>query len=216
MTERLQPTLAPDLVAYFRDKIEIHLSFYEDRARLIDDRYRADVEKVAKRIEERRLEKPTEVEKYDNYILAKFFRDTMDPGNIASAIEKVRTRLRGNQIVEADQVFQQFRGNLEFVDFHVRQPIFRMGLQFYYGRLRPRRDALAQLIDKALRRLGPKASAREVWNYVAATPGVNIDKSSAHLWWRNARGEERGTSFKAFQNRIAERRKLFPQPRKKI
>lgn len=188
---------------YLTDKIERRVSFYETQAQKIDGRYLAQVEKLATRT------------KAKDPVLAEFFRDTVRTGSIASALATIRFRLRAGQVVEADMALDRLGRNLEFIDQHLAQPIFRMGAKFY-GERGPRRDAITRLIDEALNELGRKASARVVLDQIRAAPSIQDIDSDGTISWRNARGEERTTTFRTFQNRVADRRKLFPQPRKKI
>jgi len=182
------------------DKIERRLSFLEAQAQKIDGRYLAQVEKLATRTKDP--------------VLAQFFRDTVRPGSIASAIDTIRFRLRAHEIVNADMALDRLGRNLEFVEQHLAQPIFRMGSKFY-GDRGPRRDALTRLIDETLNELGRGTSARAVLNHIRAAPGVDIDSDGA-IFWRNAQGKDRTTQFKTFQNRVSDRRKNFPQLHKKV
>jgi hypothetical protein len=183
------------------DKIERRVSLYETQAQKIDGRYLAQVDRLATRTKDP--------------VLAQFFRDTVRPGSIASAVDTIRFRLRAREIVEADMALDRLGRNLEFVEQHLAQPIFRMGAKFY-GERGTRHDAITRLIDEALNELGRKASAREVLDQIRAAPSIQDIDSDGTIFWRNARDKEKTTSFKSFQNRVAARRERFPQPRKKI
>jgi hypothetical protein len=174
------------------------VSFYETQAHRIDGRYLAQVEKLATRTQDP--------------MLAEFFRDTVRPGSIASAIVTIRFRLRAGQIVEADMALDRLGRNLDFVEQHLTEPIFQKGLKFS-GEHGPRRDAITRLIDEALNELGRKASAKEVLDQIRAAPSIqDIDPDDNTIVWRDAQRKERTTTFKAFQNRVSERRRiLFPQ-----
>jgi len=186
------------------DEIERRVSFYEAQAQeKIYGRYLAQVEKLATRT------------KGKDPALADFFRNTVQPGSILSATSTIRFYLRIGQIVDAKMALDLLGKRLQFVEQYLTQPFFRKGLQFSGG-YDSRLDVLARAIVTALRQLGREASAREVLAHIGATPGVEIDSDETVLW-RDARGREKTTTFKRFRDRISERkRKLFPQPRKKI
>jgi hypothetical protein len=188
---------------YLTDEVERGVSFYETQAQKIDGRYLAQVEKLATRT------------KAKDSVLAQFFRDTVQPGSIASAKGTIRFRLRTGRIVEAHMGLKRLGRNLEFIDQHLAQPIFRMGAKFY-GERGPRRDAITRLIDEALNELGRKASAKEVLDQIRAAPSIQDIDFDGTISWRNARGEERTTTFRTFQNRVADRRKLFSTAPQKI
>jgi hypothetical protein len=88
---------------------------------------------------------------------------------------------------------------------------FDLGLQMMVGRSQPRRDRLALLIDEALDNLGSRASAKDGLEHICATPGVEVE-DDGFITWLTARGVEKTTSFKAFQNRWAARRKKRARP----
>jgi hypothetical protein len=182
---------------YLADKIDRGVNFIETRALQIDGQYLAQIEKLAQRT--------------SDPVLAEFFRGTVRPGSIASATSTIRFYLRIGQIAEADMALDRLRRSLEFVEQHLTQPIFRKGLKFSGGH-GPRRDALNQLIDEALNDLGLKVSADAALDHIRAAPSVDIDQDKAILWL-DARRKEKTTTFKAFQNRLTQRRKLFSQSR---
>jgi hypothetical protein len=183
---------------YLTDKIERGVSFYETQAQRIDGRYLAQVEKLATRTQDP--------------MLAEFFRDTVRPGSIASAIGTIRFRLRAGQIVEADMALDRLGRNLDFVEQHLTGPIFRKGLKFSGGHGR-RRDVLTRAIDEALAQLGRNARTNPVLDHIRTAPGIqDIDPDDNTIVWRDAQRQERTTTFKAFQNRVSDRRRiLFPQ-----
>jgi hypothetical protein len=196
MTPNTQQQAPVAVSQYLADKIDRGVNFIETRALEIDRHYLAQIEKLAQRT--------------SDPVWAEFFRGTVRPGSIASAIRTIRFYLRIGQIAEADMALDRLRRRLDLVEEHLTQPIFRMGSRFY-GERGPRRDALTRLIDEALNELGPRASAREVLNHIRdASPGLDIDSDGA-IFWRNARRRERTTTFKAFQNRLTHRRRLFSQ-----
>ena len=89
--------------------------------------------------------------------------------------------------------------------------IFDLGLQMMVGRSQPRRDRLTLLIDEALDSLGLHASAKNGLNHVRTAPDVEVDADRL-ITWLTARGVAKTTSFKAFQNRWAVRRKKRVRP----
>jgi len=198
MTRDAQRQAPVAVSQYLANKIDRGVNFIEMRALEIDRQYLAHIEKLAQRT--------------SDPVWAEFFRDTVRPGRIASAISTIRFYVRIGQIAEADMAVDRLRKRLEFVEQYLTQPIFRMGSRFY-GERGPRRDAITRLIDEALNELGSRASAREVLNHIRdAAPGLDIDADGT-IFWRNARGRERTTTFKAFQNRLTQRRRLFSQSR---
>ena len=65
--------------------------------------------------------------------------------------------------------------------------------------------------------LGRSTKTDAVLDHIRTAPGIQDLDSDMTIVWRDARGKERTTTFKAFQNRVSERRRiLFPQPRKKL
>jgi hypothetical protein len=98
---------------YFREKIERRVAFYEAQSRQIDDKYLAEVKKLAARTRDP--------------VLAEHFRETMKPGRIAAALDHIRALLREGEIIEADQCLEMLQTNLEFVESHLRHPYFRAG-----------------------------------------------------------------------------------------
>jgi hypothetical protein len=51
-----------------------------------------------------------------------------------------------------------------------------------------------------------------VLDHIQTAPGIQEIDPDKTIVWRDARGKERTTTFKAFQNRVSERRRiLFPQ-----
>lgn len=89
-----------------------------------------------------------------------------------------------------------------------RAEVMRKGRDFVLGPRRPRRDALARLIDTALER-DPPAAAKVLLCAVREIDGgatiQEVDEDGV-IWWR-AGGREHSTSFKAFMNRVAGHRK---------
>jgi hypothetical protein len=82
------------------------------------------------------------------------------------------------------------------------------GQQFEAGPKQPRRDVLARLIDEALAKLGRDATTSAVLHHIEGAEAVQeIDYGAWKIYWRGG-GRERKTSFKAFANRLSERRKL--------
>jgi hypothetical protein len=105
--------------AYFRDKIERRLSFLEERAGKIDPGYLEQVERLAGRA--------------PNEVSAQFFRHTMTPRNILSAIARIRTLLDSGNIVEADQELQQLDGAIQYVDSLLTRPYSDAGFKAIEG-----------------------------------------------------------------------------------
>ena len=65
--------------------------------------------------------------------------------------------------------------------------------------------------------LGRSTKTDAVLDDIRTEPGIQDLDSDMTIVWRDARGKERTTTFKAFQNRVSERRRiLFPQPCKKL
>ena len=92
-------------------------------------------------------------------------------------------------------------------------PAAERGQPMIDGPKRPRRDALARLIDDALTALPPNATAVEVLAKCVDIDGGSViqeidrdDPDAVVIYWR-ARGGEKTTLFKTFQNRLTERRK---------
>jgi len=105
-----------NLTEYFTDKIERRLSFYEERSRLIDARYAAQIERRVRRL------------KADD-VLANFFRNTVNPRRIEAEIDDIRTLLQAGSVIDADRSLERLQTNLEFVENHLRHPIFTLGLK---------------------------------------------------------------------------------------
>lgn len=88
-------------------------------------------------------------------------------------------------------------------------PAALTGQRFIEGPKAKRADPLARLIDGALRELGPKATVKAIFHHVQTkTDVVQEVGDGGTIYWRSRSGEKK-TSFKAFSNRIAKRRKLF-------
>jgi hypothetical protein len=82
------------------------------------------------------------------------------------------------------------------------------GERFEDGPKEPRRDLLTRLIDESLARLGKNATAKKIWEDIEGRPGIQ-EATDQIIHWRNRQGSEKTTTFKAFQNRVSERRKIF-------
>jgi len=94
------------------------------------------------------------------------------------------------------------------------------GTAFTEGPKRPRRDALARLIDHALAEMQPEATAMDVLAKVAEIDSGRMlknrviqeidrdDPEAPVIHWR-AKGREKTTTFKSFQNRLTKRRKII-------
>jgi hypothetical protein len=102
-----------EIAAYLKDKIERAVSFFEMRVSHITPAYLEQVERLAKRTKDPAL--------------AQYFRDTMKPDRIASALDNIRTQLKAGQIVEADKQFEYLQTNLVGVENLLRYPIFQTG-----------------------------------------------------------------------------------------
>jgi len=168
---------------YLIDKIERRVSFYEMRLPQVDERYLAQVEKL-------------------DPMLAQL----VQPGRIKSVLDTTRYYLTMRKIVEADQGIERLERQLLYVEQKLTRPIFSMGLKFF-GERGGRRDLLTRAIDEALEQLGREATPNAVLDHIRAARGIDIDSDKA-IFWRNAKGREKTTTFKSFQNRIAKRRKL--------
>ena len=88
-------------------------------------------------------------------------------------------------------------------------PAAEYGQSFIDGPKKPRRDALARLIDDALAALPPRATAKQVLAKCEKIDGGNViqeidrdDPDNPAIRWRARGGREKDTSFKAFQNRL--------------
>jgi hypothetical protein len=187
------------LASYVADKIEMRLSFYETQLQRVDAKYLAQVEKLARRT--------------SDAALANTFRYAVDPRWIRSAIDSIRMELEAGQILEADAALERLKNRLEFVEAHLKRPIFRMGLKFDPRNHGPRRDVLARLMDNSLNRLGQKATADAVLDDIRDAPEIQEIDDEKTILWRGTHGEKT-TGFKAFQNRLAKRRQHFSQPKK--
>jgi hypothetical protein len=102
-----------EIAAYFRDKIERALSFYETRISGITPAYLAQVEKLAKRTEDP--------------VLADHYRKTVRPDRIESAVADIRRQLEMGLIREADRALDRLKVNLELLESHLKHPFFRTG-----------------------------------------------------------------------------------------
>ena len=88
-------------------------------------------------------------------------------------------------------------------------PLFK-GIRFTDGPKQPRRDLLAKLIDDALIKLGRDAKPVQVLGHIKKNAAVqDVDPDDLTIFWRDRRGTEKTTKFKAFKNRVSARRKLF-------
>jgi hypothetical protein len=103
------------LAEYLRDKIERGVAFYAERARKIDEGYAAEVEKLA-----RRTRDP---------VLARFFRETMDPKHIVTGLAHIRMLLRVGKLIEADGAFDRLRDELQFVEAHLQKRYLGIGFR---------------------------------------------------------------------------------------
>jgi hypothetical protein len=88
-------------------------------------------------------------------------------------------------------------------------PAALRGQRFIEGPKATRTDSLAHLIDGALQELGPNAAVKAILDHVRTkTDVVQEVRDDGTICWTNGR-REKDTSFKAFSNRVAKRRKLF-------
>jgi hypothetical protein len=62
-------------------------------------------------------------------VLADFYKDTVKPNRIISAVERARRLLEVGNIIEADRKLELLRKNLEFVASRIRYPYFRAGVK---------------------------------------------------------------------------------------
>jgi hypothetical protein len=108
-----------ELDQYFREKIERELHFYEGRAALIDDRYIAQVERLAKRTTDKAV--------------ARFFLETMTADRIKARVADIRDYLQSGRIIEADQMTERLKRNIHIVDDHIRHPYFAAGAKVSLG-----------------------------------------------------------------------------------
>jgi hypothetical protein len=109
---------------YFREKIERELQFYERGADLIDAKYVAEVEKLAKRTPDKQL--------------AQFFLETVNPDRIKAEIAHIRAILQHSrvveaQIVEADRELELLKSNIHAVEERLRRRFFIAGLKRSVG-----------------------------------------------------------------------------------
>jgi hypothetical protein len=86
--------------------------------------------------------------------------------------------------------------------------VLRKGQQFAEGPKKPRRDALAALIDDALAKLGADAAPKAMLDFLRDTGSVEVDQDGA-IYWRDKAGRDRTTTFKSLCNRLPARRKLL-------
>ena len=100
--------------AYFEEKIELALDFYEARLIRIDKDYLAGVERLAKRTKD--------------LVLADFFRDTMKPTRISAALINIRFHLSQGALVEADMALERLKREIDSVEAHLRSPVLNAGL----------------------------------------------------------------------------------------
>ena len=86
------------------------------------------------------------------------------------------------------------------------------GRSFIEGPKAKRTDALARVIDDALRERGRNASIEEVLDHLRGQTMIvdEIDEQGTIYW--KTRGREKETGLKAFRNRLTARRKLFNRP----
>jgi hypothetical protein len=90
-----------------------------------------------------------------------------------------------------------------------REEALRKDRRFIEGQKDQRRDALAALIDDALAELGRSASARKVLDFIRRSDVIaDVDPDDATISWCGSDGRTRCTSFKRFQDRVSDRRKL--------
>jgi len=88
-------------------------------------------------------------------------------------------------------------------------PAARRGQPFLDGPKRPRRDALARLIDNALAQ-GPNFTAKELltrMNEIDDGRVIQEIGDDLTIIWRAGPLDERETTFRSLQNRISDRRK---------
>jgi hypothetical protein len=100
--------------AYLAEKIELALTFYESRLARIDKNYLAGIDRLANRTRDR--------------VLADFFRQTMNPGRISSALSHIRFCLSQGQIVEADKALERLKSSIDTVEGYLRRPVLNAGL----------------------------------------------------------------------------------------
>jgi hypothetical protein len=113
-----------EVVQYFREKIERELQFYETRAELIDAKYVAEVERLAKRT--------------PDPAVASFFRTTMGRDRIKAEVAHIRAILQHSriveaQIVEADRELERLKGNIHAVEERLRRRFFIAGIKVSSG-----------------------------------------------------------------------------------
>lgn len=102
------------VASYLEEKIKLAMAFYEDRLSRIDQNYLAGIERLAKRTKDP--------------ILADFFRTTMTPARISSALANIRFRLSQGQIVDADMALERLKREIDAVEAHLRTPVLRAGI----------------------------------------------------------------------------------------
>jgi hypothetical protein len=190
------------VIAYLSEKIELRVSIYEDKLRQVDGRYLSKVAKLAKGDLKR-----------EEFV--QLLTQLVQPARIASALATIRFRLKTGKIVEADQDLERLERELLYVEQNLKHPILRKGLKFSgeHGR---RRDVLTRAIDEALAQLGRNAKTDPVLDHIQTAPGIQEIDPDKTIVWRDARGKERTTTFKAFQNRVSERRRILFHSSKKF
>ena len=102
-----------EVAAYLKGKIERAASDYKKAASRLTPADLARVERLAKRTKDPAL--------------ANYFRSTMQPDQIASAVDDIFRHLEAGQIVEADIVFETLKANVALVESCLNRPIFQTG-----------------------------------------------------------------------------------------
>jgi hypothetical protein len=135
---------------YLKDKIEREASFYETRAGRIGPTYLAQVEKLAERSEDP--------------LLADYFRKTLRPESIVSAVADIRRYLKAGQIIEADKALDSLKENVAAVVIRLNDPIFRTGAKQrkYLHSLRAKINAEKKRVANEQHQEW-RAEARNVW-----------------------------------------------------
>jgi hypothetical protein len=165
-----------------------------------------------------------EVERYARKILAEAGHDPERPCGMPTPVEDGSTlaiahevlrwiRIARNNIKQGNAADAGFAGIrigclVREHDFSVEweAPALR-GKAFIEGPKAPRTDALARLIDDALRQLAHDASTKAILDHVQARTTIvhEVDGEGTVYWV--SRGREKKTGLKAFKNRLAARRK---------
>jgi hypothetical protein len=103
------------LAEHLREKIELGVALYAERARKLDEGYAAEVEKLA-----RRTRDP---------VLAQYFRETMNSNRIVTRLAHIRALLRIGNLIEADKAFDRLRMELQFVEAHLQKRYLDIGFR---------------------------------------------------------------------------------------